>query len=45
MSGNWKPPKGINVVYKGRGFRKKGKPQQESEKTETKTNDEEKSED
>lgn len=46
MSSNWKPPKGISVVYKDRGFRKKGKPQQDSEKTESKGDekDDEKSE-
>ena len=31
---NWKPPKGIGVVYKGKGYRKKVKTSEESARDE-----------
>lgn len=34
MANNWTPPKGINIIYKGKGFRKKAKPSKEHDKEE-----------
>ena len=31
MASNWKPPKGVRVIYKGRGFRKKHDSESQSE--------------
>ncbi|GEM_PF-2807655 len=34
MASNWKPPKGVRVIYKGRGFRKKVSSESQSENKE-----------
>jgi hypothetical protein len=31
MASSWKPPKGVRVIYKGRGFRKKHDSENQSE--------------
>lgn len=31
MASSWKPPKGVRVIYKGRGFRKKADSEGQSE--------------
>jgi len=42
MANSWKPPKGVRVIYKGRGFRKKHDSESQSESKEKEKEREEK---
>lgn len=45
MAKGWTPPKGISVIYKGKGFRKRASADEERDDDEKKRDEEEKDED